>query len=56
MVPLYGVDENGEHTVCGLHAPINLSIVKKQFNGEKSNKWKAQSFDEFMKTYKEGNI
>jgi hypothetical protein len=43
IVPLKGVDEDGNHVVCGLHNEFNLKVITRAENRKKSNK-----FSEFM--------
>lgn len=38
-IALRGVDENGEHIVCGLHVEHNLRVVPAKTNLKKSNKF-----------------
>ena len=37
IVPLYGVDENGNRNVSGLHVPWNLRVITQKTNRAKSN-------------------
>ena len=39
IIPLYGVNENGEHIVCGLHVETNLQILTESENLHKKNKF-----------------
>ena len=38
-VPLKGVNQDGEHVVCGLHVPWNLQYLTPSENSVKNNKW-----------------
>lgn len=38
VIPLVGVNLNGEHVVCGLHVPWNLQVVPQFMNDAKGNK------------------
>ncbi len=42
IIPLHGVDENGEHVVCGLHVETNLQILTESENLRKKNKFNAK--------------
>ncbi len=39
IIPLIGVNENGEHVVSGLHVLWNLQILSSKLNKEKGNKF-----------------